>query len=194
MAEDTEPDEVRDVTDLSTNAEVEEEVDEMLEIPEEERPERDLDDDEEEVRPEIKEAMEEAERRKGEDGETRVTVDSEDEEPPTDDFDFEDQDWDKLDKEPEIKSVAGLRFKFAEPENDDQVLNDLERHADGGTSDQMRGMISMVVEAPELTDERWGKLPITAKLQLANEAAEYLGLGEDFLDEFEGGQTVQQAR
>lgn len=190
-------DEVRDVTDLSSNEAVEEEVDDMLGIPEDERPDRDLDTeddaDESEVSPDIQKQMDKAKEREENENSTQVTVSDTAEDDAPEEFDFENQDWDDLEKEPEVKEIAGLKFKFEEPDDDDEVLNDLERHADGSRGNQMRGMIEIVVAAPKITDERWNKIPMSAKLELANAAADYLGLSEDFLDESEVGRNRPQA-
>jgi hypothetical protein len=190
--------ETRDVTDLSTNEQVEEEVDEMLGIPEEERPERDLSvpsdndveessDEESEVRPEVREHMKEAQRREeqaDEAGGTEVTVSSLEEPDEWEEFDFDGQDWTLDDaKEPEVRDIRGMKFKFEEPSNDDGVLNQLENASDGDQWEQMYALVRLVVTAPDVTRERWENMSFPSRLSLGSAAADYLGLDEGFLDE-----------
>jgi len=188
----------RDVTDLTTNEEVEEAVDDMLGIPEEERPDRNLavpDDEEDlkaeanepEVRPEVEAHMEAAKQQQSEqeeEGSTAVTVSSLEEPDEWEDFDFEGQEWTLDDaKEPEVREVRGMVFKFAEPENDDEILNQLELASGGDRWDQMYALVGLVVEGPEVTEERWDNMSFASKLALGSAAADYLGLDEGFLDE-----------
>jgi|GEM_PF-4178648 len=195
---DPEVTERRDVTDLSTNDEVEEAVDDMLGIPEEERPERNLsvpegeedleaEADEPELRPEVEAHMEAArEQQEAQESEssTEVTVSSLDEPDEWESFDFEDQEWTLDDaKEPEIREIRGMVFKLAEPEDDDEILNQLEVASDGDRWDQMFALVSLVVEGPEVTEERWDNMSFASKLALGSAAADYLGLDEGFLDE-----------
>lgn len=172
--------EKRDVTDLSSNEEVDEAVDEMLDGSDLEDQDTDS-----EPSPEIKKAMEEAETRQEES--TEVTLSGSSTEEAVDDidsFDFEGQEWTLDEKrQPEIKHVRDMKFKFAEPDNDDKVLNTLEQASDGGRGEQMKALVRLVVEAPEITDERWDGMSISAKLSLAGKAADYLDLDEGFLDE-----------
>lgn len=191
--------ETRDVTELESNEAVEEEVDDMLDISEEDRPDRELSDetesdeaqteedggDEEEVRPEIQKQMEEAKARE-EDGEGNTEVEVSamaDESEDWENFDFEDQDWDSIEKkEPEVIEVGGIKFLFKEPDEGDDVLNDLEGAANGDGAARMRGMIEIVVDKPDITEERWDRLTFAQKLELAGRSADFLGLDDDFLE------------
>lgn len=178
--------ETREVEDLTSDADdsdeanelVDEAVDEMLDA-------SDLEEDDE-VRPEIQEAMDEAEEREPSQAEsTEVSISGSPEEAVDDydDFDFENQEW-TLDerREPEVRDIRGTKFLFKEPENDDKVLNTLERASEGDRGDQMKAMVRLVVDKPDITDERWESMSFAAKLALSGQAADYLDLDEGFLE------------
>lgn len=240
--------ETRDVRDLSTNEHVEEEVDDMLGIPENDRPRRNLsvpsdaeveadpdrerertqdvtragrepanepaqpqaqpqppgqadgdgdgDNTDSEIRPEVREHIEKAKQRENEQAEagqkaeesgtggTEVTVSSLEEPDEWEEFDFEAQDWTLDDaKEPEVRDIRGMKFKFEEPANDDGVLNQLENASDGDQWEQMYALVQLVVTAPRVTPDRWGNMSFPSRLSLGSAAADYLGLDEGFLDE-----------
>lgn len=168
--------ETRDVTDLSGD-ETEEEIDEMLQAGESD-PEGEA--DEEELRPEIEKQQMEAEKREEKGTEVVVSGDDEDFES----FDFEEQEWTLDEKrEPEVRSFRGMKLKFAEPENDDDVLNKLEQASGDDRDAQMRSLVQIVVQKPDVTDERWDGMSLSAKLALAGQAADFLDLDEGFLEE-----------
>ena len=173
--------ETRDVTDLQTHEEVSEAVDEMLDP-------SDL--AEHEPSPEIQQLIDEANRRQEENDEkedaggTQVSVSADAESlDEYEDFDFENQEWTLDDrKDPEVRTVRGVKFLFNEPDNDDDVLNQLEGAADGERDDQLYMITSLVVDKPKLTEERWESMGSFSKLALAGQAADYLGLDEGFLE------------
>lgn len=168
----------RDIEDLSTNEEVDEAVDEMLDP-------SDLE-DEEVSDPAVQKAVQEAEE-KEEQGGTEVAVTGSSPDEVADDvenFDFEEQEWTLDEKrEPEVKNIRGMKFLFKEPDDTDNVLNQLEQASNQGRDGQMRALVQMVVEKPEITVERWDGMSISAKLGLSGEAADYLDLDEGFLEE-----------
>ncbi|QLG30179.1 hypothetical protein HUG10_21565 (plasmid) [Halorarum halophilum] len=178
----------RDVTDLSHD-ETEDAVDDLLGIPHDQRPERNLDrddDGETQLRPEVEAHMEAAREREEAQTEdsTEVTVSSLDEPDEWENFDFDAQEWTLDDaRGPEIREVRGMKFLFDEPEDDDEILNALEV-ADGGDRwDQMFAFVGLVVQKPDVTRERWDGMGFAARLSLGSQAADYLGLDEGFLDE-----------
>jgi hypothetical protein len=175
MAEDTDSEEVvesKNVRDLS-GEEIDDEIDEMLgDDDDHEKSELEAeaeDDGEQELRPEIEKQKMEAEKREEEGGTS---------------FDFEEQEW-TLDerREPEVREFRGMKLKFAEPENDDNVLNKLEQASGDDRDAQMRSLVQIVVQKPEVTKERWDSMSLSAKLALAGQAADYLDLDEGFLEE-----------
>lgn len=188
----------RDVSHLDSNDAVEEEIDKMLDISPDERPDRNIEestdpdttDESVEIRPEIKRHMEKAQQQQSSeqdmdpDTNTEVEVSAMAEESESwESFDFENQDWDSIDtKEPEMVESGGIKFLFKEPEDDDNVLNNLEQTADASGGERMRAMIEIVVAKPEITDSRWKQLTFAQKLDLAGQSADYLGLDDDFLD------------
>lgn len=187
MAEDTDSEEVvesKNVRDLS-GEEIDDEIDEMLgDDDDHEKSELEAeaeDDGEQELRPEIEKQKMEAEKRE-EEGGTEVVVEGDDAD--FESFDFEEQEW-TLDerREPEVREFRGMKLKFAEPENDDNVLNKLEQASGDDRDAQMRSLVQIVVQKPEVTKERWDSMSLSAKLALAGQAADYLDLDEGFLEE-----------
>jgi len=166
------------------NEKLDETVDEMLDTSDLEHGNED--DTSDGPRPEIQEVMDEAEERQKAGTEVTVSSDTtvEDAADEYESFDFEDQEW-TLDerREVEVRNIRGMKFKFKEPEDDDEVLNTLEAASDGGRGDQMYSLVRLVVAAPTVTKERWEGMSISAKLTLSSQAAEYLGLDEGFLEE-----------
>ncbi|WP_158058253.1 hypothetical protein [Halorussus halophilus] len=151
----------RDASDLETNDEVEQTVDEML----------DTDDLET--------------GKSGDEGAAEAsTGGNESSAADPENFDFENQEWTLGGKrEPEVHEIQGMKFLFEEPENDDTVLNELDQVGDDDRSAQMKALVQLVVAKPEVTDDRWEQMSFAAKLGLAGQAAEFLGLGEGFLNE-----------
>lgn len=146
----------RDVSDLETNDEVQDAVDDLLDT------EEYAEEDASETASEIVDATDD--------------VDS-------DSFDFSAQEWTLNEKqEPEVYELNGMKFLFEEPD-DDAVLNELDQVADGDRSAQMKALVQITVGKPKITDDRWNQMSFAAKLSLAGEAAEFLGLGGGFLNE-----------
>lgn len=169
--------ESKDVTDLS-GEEIDEEVDEMLDTSD--MAESTEEEDEQEVRPEIEKQMHDAEQAE-EEKSTEVAVSAEDE---YESFDFDEQEWTLDEKrEPEVRTIRGMKFRFEEPESDDDVLNQLEAASDASRDGQMYSLVQLVVDAPEVTQDRWEDMALSAKLALAGQAADYLDLDEGFLEE-----------
>ena len=166
--------ETRDVTDLGSEEEVNEEVNDMLDP-------SDL--AETELRPEMQALVDEAKRRQDATDSTEVRVAS-DEPEDLEKFDFEAQDW-TLDtrKSEEVRDFRGMKFLFREPEDDDEVLDVLEEASEAGRSEQMKAIVQMVVHRPKIDDGKWASMSAFSKLGLAGQAADYLDLGEDFLEE-----------
>lgn len=151
----------RDATDLQTNDEVEQAVDEMLDADE----------------AEATDAAENSAASGAIEGDSADDIDPES-------FDFESQEWTLgEEREPEVHEIRGMKFLFEEPDNDDAVLNELDAVADGDRGAQMRALVQLVVAKPEITTERWQEMPFAAKIGLAGQAAEFLGLSEGFLNE-----------
>lgn len=181
---------VEDVTEgaedeQEANEMIDDEVDKMLDASDLEHDNGD--DTNDGPSPEIQELMDEAKERE-EKGGTEVTVSSdttvEDAVEDHESFDFEGQEW-TLDerREVEVRNIRGMKFKFKEPEDDDEVLNTLEAASGGGRGDQMYSLVRLVVAAPTISKQRWEDMSISAKLTLSSQAAEYLGLDEGFLEE-----------
>lgn len=158
----------RDATDLETNDDVEGAIDEML------------DTDDLEADDEAATGAADSDDEPSADTESADTADEVD--PAS--FDFEAQEWTLNEKsEPEVHQIRGMKFLFEEPENDDAVLNRLDQVSEDDRNAQMKALVQLVVAEPEISDERWQQMPFAAKLGLAGQAAEFLGLDEGFLNE-----------
>lgn len=97
------------------------------------------------------------------------------------DYDFESQEWTLgQEKEKAVKDLNGTKFLLSEPD-DDELINSIEGTSGQDRSAQLKAWTQMVVDKPNLSDERWESMTSSERLALATMCAEYVGIA-DFIE------------